>query len=382
MKRKISIAVFVILLLYTNLYSQAQFKNALYLNGDGQYFEIPDTTYLKDTLGIEFWFKTDNNHPCNLLNKYRFHESLIKGQGYAALVNARFAIYGNPLDANYYASDLSILTAYYTETGQGRESSATGNIRTGVWHHISLQFTRARKYLLIDRGKVSNSASTLMIHDIPNQGIPLNIGGYSPEIQSTLNRSYYFNGYIDELRIWSKFRTVEEIKSTMNDTLGPEYYSNPKSGLVGYYRFDEFERFNLGEGERKGPNLRDLSYNQNHGHVRGGGKITNPYLTTNIVPDINNLPEEYCLHRNYPNPFNPETMIRFSLPENTNVNITVYNLLGSKVRELVNTFRPAGTHEIRWDGRNEQGQKAASGIYFYRIKTDRFSKVRKMTLIK
>ena len=103
---------------------------------------------------------------------------------------------------------------------------------------------------------------------------------------------------------------------------------------------------------------------------------------TGVEHDEVRTPESYKLHQNYPNPFNPETNIRFSLPENTNVNITVYNILGRKVRELINIFQPAGAHEIRWDGTNEQGQKAASGIYFYRIKTDKFSKVRKMTLIR
>ncbi len=91
---------------------------------------------------------------------------------------------------------------------------------------------------------------------------------------------------------------------------------------------------------------------------------------TNIVYD-------FAIYQNYPNPFNPATTIRFSIPEKMNVKITVYDVLGRIVTELLNETRDAGIHKIIFDG-----SRFTSGIYFYRIDAGKFSNVKKMILIK
>lgn len=68
---------------------------------------------------------------------------------------------------------------------------------------------------------------------------------------------------------------------------------------------------------------------------------------------------------NYPNPFNPETKIRFELPEPAQVSLIIYNLLGEEVRTLVNTDLEANFHTIRWDGKNDSGEEVPSGVYIY-----------------
>jgi len=88
------------------------------------------------------------------------------------------------------------------------------------------------------------------------------------------------------------------------------------------------------------------------------------------------------LAKNYPNPFNPETDISFSLPERTQVSLIVYNILGEKVKTLVSGDMDAGTHTIHRNGRDEAGNSVASGIYFYRLKTESFDQTRKMVLMK
>jgi len=85
---------------------------------------------------------------------------------------------------------------------------------------------------------------------------------------------------------------------------------------------------------------------------------------------------------NYPNPFNPETDINFSLPERTQVSLIVYNILGERVKTLVNQAMEAGTHSVHWDSKDEAGNSVASGIYFYRLKTENFDKTMKMVLMK
>jgi len=100
-----------------------------------------------------------------------------------------------------------------------------------------------------------------------------------------------------------------------------------------------------------------------------------------ITPD-GLLPSAYALSQNYPNPFNPTTQVEFSLPTASQVELVVYNVLGRKVRELVNQKLPAGTHRVEFDGRAESGNPVASGVYFYRIKAEDFVQSRKMILIK
>ena len=94
------------------------------------------------------------------------------------------------------------------------------------------------------------------------------------------------------------------------------------------------------------------------------------------------MPSVYSLESNYPNPFNPMTKISFSLPEAQAVKLTVYGLDGRKVATLVNEERDAGTYEVNWMGRDDQGQLVASGTYFYRIDAGPYSQARKMTLMK
>ena len=94
------------------------------------------------------------------------------------------------------------------------------------------------------------------------------------------------------------------------------------------------------------------------------------------------IPEEYMLHQNYPNPFNPSTTILYDLPEKQQVQLTIFNVLGQKVNELVNSIQHAGYHEVKWDGKNQLGQRVGSGIYFYQIRTASFRQSKKMVLIK
>ncbi len=93
-------------------------------------------------------------------------------------------------------------------------------------------------------------------------------------------------------------------------------------------------------------------------------------------------PSRFALEQNYPNPFNPGTTIRFGLPQPARVSLAVYNLLGERIRTLVNGQVSAGFHEIAWDGRDEAGRSVSSGVYLYRLETEGFSKAVKMLLLR
>ena len=83
----------------------------------------------------------------------------------------------------------------------------------------------------------------------------------------------------------------------------------------------------------------------------------------------------------FPNPFNPETKIRYLLPQDSRVTLHVYNTLGELVKVLVNESKKAGQHEIHWDGTNEGGYRVSSGVYLYRIQANSFFDVKKVLLV-
>jgi len=88
------------------------------------------------------------------------------------------------------------------------------------------------------------------------------------------------------------------------------------------------------------------------------------------------------LFNNYPNPFNPETTIRYSVKETCPVTIEVYNLKGQLVRTLVNEVKTAGNYSVVWNGRDNNNQPVSSGVYFYKMNTGKYSSTKKMILMK
>ena len=109
-------------------------------------------------------------------------------------------------------------------------------------------------------------------------------------------------------------------------------------------------------------------------------------LANNLGAHLALLPDAYALDRNFPNPFNPETTIRYAVPEAGNVSLIVYNILGQEVVTLSDERHAPGFYALRWDGRDQFGRGVASGVYLYRMqasgKTESFTQVHKMLLLK
>tara|TARA_B100000886_G_scaffold244436_1_gene171765 strand:+ start:1015 stop:4017 length:3003 start_codon:yes stop_codon:yes gene_type:complete len=98
--------------------------------------------------------------------------------------------------------------------------------------------------------------------------------------------------------------------------------------------------------------------------------------------DGEHLPTVYALHQNYPNPFNPITTVRYELPEDSFVDVTVYDMLGNVVNNLVNTDQSSGYKSIQWDATNNQGEPVSAGVYLYKIQAGDFVDTKKMILLK
>jgi hypothetical protein len=95
-----------------------------------------------------------------------------------------------------------------------------------------------------------------------------------------------------------------------------------------------------------------------------------------------NLPQKFTLFQNYPNPFNPTCVISYALPVESRVTLSIYNILGQRVKLLVDEYQHAGYKIVKWDGKDEEGDQVASGIYFYKISAGDFVQTKKMLLVK
>ncbi len=132
------------------------------------------------------------------------------------------------------------------------------------------------------------------------------------------------------------------------------------------YEFEDNARFEIADGLVFDPS-----------------QLSNPAVVAGVL-ELQSTPREFALHQNFPNPFNPDTTIKYDLAESADVTLQIYNVLGQVVRTLVaSEAQNAGRYQIRWNGMDERGVPVSSGIYFYQIAADgKFSDVRKLMLLK
>jgi hypothetical protein len=113
-----------------------------------------------------------------------------------------------------------------------------------------------------------------------------------------------------------------------------------------------------------------------------------PLSTPNVMykpaegDQLVSAPESYILSQNFPNPFNPSTTISYAIPNESKVTVEVFDVLGRKVKTLVDEEQPAGSYHVVWDGENSQGQEVGTGIYFYRLTAGDVNRTKKMVLLK
>jgi hypothetical protein len=109
--------------------------------------------------------------------------------------------------------------------------------------------------------------------------------------------------------------------------------------------------------------------------------VGNNWNFKTAIQVTSNLPTTNILYDNYPNPFNPVTTISYFFKENLTAKLIIYNVLGQKVRTLVDAPQSARKHLIQWDACNDNGQRVSSGVYFYRISAGYFSQTKRMILM-
>jgi hypothetical protein len=111
--------------------------------------------------------------------------------------------------------------------------------------------------------------------------------------------------------------------------------------------------------------------------------FSQPYFMTSVNEKmVSQNPNKYELRQNHPNPFNPETLIKYQLPNASFVEITIFNLSGQRINSLLKENQQAGSFELKWDGRNESGDQVVSGVYIYQLNAGEFVAAKKMILVR
>ena len=259
---------------------------------------------------------------------------------------------------------------YIGDVGVSERSGHTANeFVDGNWHYLTLVADNTLDSILFYVDGVKQNTIIRW-----NLGSWPNVTNVESLYIGHNNVTSFYKGEIDELSIWSKALTTSQINSIMSDTLGPAYYSSADSGLVGYWRFNQYE--NLGISGGGVDDIRDYSVWGNHGDSEGSPQLV-PSGILNVKKINQNSPEDYALLQNYPNPFNPTTKIRFAISKPGFTILKVYDAVGKEVATLVNEELSAGSYKVDWPASN-----FGSGVYFYRLEAGDYVETKKMLLIK
>jgi len=233
----------------------------------------------------------------------------------------------------------------------------------------------------------------IIVNDEPvtAMDIPLKFGNADDAI--TFVRANFEGGRVSDFdfkitKFDNKTKTVLIGLVSSGQSMKPAMKSG--SDAVGYLEFtvgEQVKEFTIDIDQSKAPQ-HTLTLIENR-DVNGGKEVID--FAPEFVPGVirldkvgAGLPKEYGFKGNYPNPFNPKTRISFALPKQAKVTLDIYNILGQKVRTLVNGDMEAGYQSVEWDGTDDNGVGISSGVYLYKLDANQgeFRRVSKMTFLK
>ena len=429
-------------ILFFTLNASAQFSSYAAFNGSNSRVQLGGVTSSSvSSITIEAWINTKSK---TISNQY---SEIIRQDRFSGAF-PDFLLSFQPNGVNRILSFGLFTTNGYSELDLPIDTVDFMN----NWVHVAAVYTGSNMYIYQNGTLLGSAPKTGTIVYNPfagrtNLGASSYGGGYGE----------FFQGSIDEVRIWTTARSQEQIISTMNDTLTSEYYTSADSSLIGYWRFDE----------NSGTSANDLSVSGNHGTLvnsvfqseeslpvemisfsfsgskllwstatetnNAGWEIEGRQLTTDNgqqmnsefrkigfvagkgtttekqnysfassitynasqlqfrlkqidsdgkftysnVLTVNLTPESFGLSQNFPNPFNPSTLISYQLKANSFVSLKVFDLLGREVKTLVNEEKPAGSYSL-----NFSAVDLPNGVYFYKLTAGNFSETKKMMLVK
>jgi len=240
------------------------------------------------------------------------------------------------------------------------------------WHHIAVVVDRSSNFArAYSDGVLKKSADISAVKNIDTD-YDLGIG---QDGTGNYSWGYKYGGYIDEVRIWGTALDSVTLKGWMFNS--SNIISHPQySALRGYWRFDTVA----------GDSTSDASSYTNWGKLMNGAALRRSDVPLPVLEAGSLTPNAFVLDNAFPNPFNPSTTIRFSVPFNSRVSLNVYNVLGQHIAAIFNGEVAAGTYNTVWNAASTVAG-VASGVYFYRIdatglNNEHFSATQKLMLMK
>jgi hypothetical protein len=336
--------------------SRSNVNACLRYDGD-QFVEIPFNTSLNpdSQLTIEAWFYLDGSYTWN----------------HATIIDKPAPTHDMP----YYQYDLGPAnrTDFFAQIavdGRYNPFEEYGVVEPDVWTHAALVYTGTDRILYLNGTLIDSVADSGQLDNYET----------SARIGALRNlQDWFFKGLIDELRIWSLARSQSQILEDMHRQLAGD-----EPGLAAYWNFNE------GSGQ----SVYDLTSSHANGYLGSTAEpdendpvwvmSTAPIdtLIDRISEDVRTIPPRAFLKQNYPNPFNSATRLAFYLPQSAPLKLEVYDMLGRKVRKLVDDNFAAGQHNITWDGRSDTGELLPSGIYFCHLKSSDNEETRRLLKLK
>ena len=237
-----------------------------------------------------------------------------------------------------------------------------------ITYHHSGWISPNGQFLYICDELAAHPQADISIWNISNPGNPQRVGQYA-DANATVHNFIVKGNYGFTSYYTAGFR-VFDISNPTQLSLASEYDTSPQSGegyagAFGVYPLAPSGNIYVSDWDN---GLFVFSFTDSS--------------TLDINHQASGVPDKYELHQNYPNPFNPSTTIKYEIPDQSYVNVGVYNLLGQQVRNLISEVKPAGVHSVEWDGKGESGNPVPSGIYFYRMTAAGFSDIKRMVLMK
>ena len=209
----------------------------------------------------------------------------------------------------------------------------------------------------------------------------------------TNNKDEYLGYHAQSLKVphLKKQGKYKDAVSICNELSDEENFHNERAKLNLLYQMGYIYKYNLQEKELANAAFTRLieKYPNDILAVFAKNELDSSKIVISLLKNIAEenivkpmLPEKFSLSQNYPNPFNAETVIEYDLPQSVHVILEIYNIMGQKVRFMVNEQQPAGQYRIHWDSKDDFGRTVLSGIYILKIKADQYEDTKKMIIIR
>jgi subtilisin family serine protease/PKD repeat protein len=288
----------------------------------------------------------------------------IAGAGFGQIFS--WGITGAMLVDNFTDFSHTLSFWAYTTDGVVRVYCPSNAITLHEWHHIAIVYSQQNGLKILLNG-VEQTLNTSV-------DAPLQSGDYDLIFGNNSSNNRTVRGNFDQIRIYNTALASDDIAGQMNEST-----AGITSNQLAYFHFNEgygttFQNETTGE---------DIELSNGVEWDFAAPFETTPNSNTDDVQAV-----DFMLS-NYPNPFKQTgeyrslgTTISFTLKEAGKVTIDIYNLKGQHVKSLVNDSYQAGCHKATWNGRDSKGNKVASGLFFYRMKSGKYSSTKKMILLK